>query len=88
MTTTGFFDSGDGGFGVVAVGAVGVGVVALVVADADASVAPAEGAWTTPGAVELPQAARPRASASPIEVASDLRLIEGGRVATSMKSRC
>jgi hypothetical protein len=88
MTTTGFFDSGDGGLGVVAVGAVVVGVVAVVVADPEASVAPAEGASVTPGAFELPQAARPRASISPIEIASDFRLIEGGRVATSMKNRC
>jgi hypothetical protein len=79
-TTTGFFDSGDGGFGVVAVAVavVGVGVVG-VAADTAAAVAPDDGAGSTPGAVEeLPQAARPAASRARSDAPS-VCLIIGGR---------
>jgi hypothetical protein len=54
---TGFLESGDGGLGVVAVEVGVVGVVG-VVAGTEASVAPPDGACWTPGADELPQAAR------------------------------
>jgi hypothetical protein len=63
--TTGFVASGDGGFGVVAVVVVVLEVVVvLVVGGAEAAVAPDEGASSTPGAFELPQAARPAPSAA------------------------
>jgi hypothetical protein len=77
-TTTGFFDSGDGGFGVVAVAVAVVGVVG-VAADTGAAVAPDDGAGWTPGAVEeLPQAARPAASRARSDAPSAC-LIIGGR---------
>jgi hypothetical protein len=73
MTTTGFFDSGDGGFGVVAVGVVAVALV--VVAVTAAAVAPVDGASWTPGAFEEPHAASPAADSMAKQVAIDFRLI-------------
>jgi hypothetical protein len=74
--TTGFFDNGEGGFGVVAVGVVAVELeLVVVVAVTDACVAPEDGASWTPGAFEEPQAARPAADSSAKQVAIDFRLI-------------
>jgi hypothetical protein len=74
--TTGFFDSGEGGFGVVAVGVVAVALeLAVVVAVAAAAVAPDDGASWTPGAFEEPHAAKPAADSTAKHVAIDFRLI-------------
>jgi hypothetical protein len=81
--TAGFFDSGEGGFGVVAVGVEEVEVLVVCAAVTDASVAPPPGASWTPGAFEEPHAARPAADSSAKHVAIALRLIraaEGSEV--------
>jgi hypothetical protein len=64
--TTGLVASAGGGFGVVAT---------------DACVAPAEGASWTPGAFELPHAAREMASKAALRLTRDRLRIERGRVA-------
>jgi alanine dehydrogenase len=79
--TTGFFDSGDGGFGVLTAGVVGVELVVVVgvgaAAEAAACVTPADGAAWTPGALELPQALRPVASSTSTGVRRRFRRIAG-----------